>query len=184
MFKLVFAATMFAASASAADFRALDFGQSCVWVPEWELAHGSTPAGAPAGNTGPQLAYTGREFDRDLYFFYFCRHGKLFSGNYFFPIVSLEHVSDVYSDVYTRLLSTYGEASADNSPVNRGDLSFSETDLPNIYTNWRTSRVSVTLAIRPDRKGDNSGWRIVLVVFPADIKAQVMDAEMPKSVTR
>jgi hypothetical protein len=55
-------------------------------------------------------AFTGREFDRDLFFSYFCMHGDLFTGNYSFPIESLEQAADSYRDVHAKMLSTYGDA--------------------------------------------------------------------------
>jgi hypothetical protein len=173
-----------ATSASAADFRALDFGQSCVLAPDWEVEHGSTPARAPAGTSGSQLAYTGHEFDRDLYIFYFCVGGKLFSGNYLFPIESPDQIADTYRDAYTKLLSIYGEIHDDDSPMTHGDRYFIEPDLSNFSTIWRTSRVSAILAIKRSRKNEKSGWRVILIVFPADFKAQVPDLKLAKAVIR
>jgi len=55
MLKLAFAATIFAVSANAADFRALNIGQSCVSVRESEIAQGSTPLPARTGEASEIL---------------------------------------------------------------------------------------------------------------------------------
>src|ERR1700730_15031437 len=50
MHKLALLLTIYAMSATAADFRALDNGQSCASAREWEMARGSTPK---QGSVGP-----------------------------------------------------------------------------------------------------------------------------------
>jgi hypothetical protein len=50
--KLAFLLMMFAMSATAADFRALDIGQSCASAREWEVARGSTPMPGRTGAAG------------------------------------------------------------------------------------------------------------------------------------
>ena len=173
MLKLALAATIFSLSATAADFRALDIGQSCTTAREWEVARGSTPMPGRTGAGADIYAFTGREFDRDLFFSYFCMHGELFTGNYSFPIESLEQAAESYRDVHAILLSTYGDAFVDNSPWSGdGDRRFMATELSRFNTNWRTSRVSATLTIMPSQTGEKSGWRVFLVIASAHLKAK------------
>jgi hypothetical protein len=173
MRKLAFALTMLSTSASAADFRALDIGQSCASAREWEVARGSTPMPGRAGAGADVYAFTGREFDRNLYFSYFCMHGDLFTGNYSFPIESLEQAVDSYRDVHGLLLSRYGDPFVDNSPWNRdSDKRSIATDSSKYMTNWRTPRVSATLSIMPNQPTEKSGWRVFLVIAPVLSKAK------------
>jgi hypothetical protein len=173
MHKLASVLTMFAMSATAADFRALDIAQSCASAREWEVARGSTPMPGRTGAGADIYAFTGREFDRHLYFSYFCAHGDLFTGNYSFPIESLEQAVDSYRDVHSILLSTYGNAFVDNSPWNGdGDRRSIATDSSKYMTNWRTSRVSATLSIMPNQPTEKSGWRVFLVIAPVLSKAE------------
>src|ERR1700733_8513524 len=110
MLKLPLAATIFSLSATAADFRALNIGQACTTAREWDGARGSTPMPGRTGAGADIYAFTGREFDRDLFFSYFCMHGELFTGNYSFPIESLEQAAESYRDVHAIFFSPFGEA--------------------------------------------------------------------------
>jgi hypothetical protein len=126
------------------------------------------------GGAGADIyAFTGREFDRDLFFSYFCMHGELFTGNYSFPIETLQQAADSYRDVHARLLSLYGDAFVDNSPWSgNGDERFIATDPSKYMTNWRTSRVSAAPTIMPNQTGEKSGWRVFLVIGSAHLKSK------------
>jgi hypothetical protein len=181
MHKLALVLTMLAMSATAADFRALDIGQSCASAREWEVAHGSTPV---PGRTGPGAdiyAFEGREFDRDLFLSYFCMHGDLFTGNYSFPIESLDQAAASYRDVHDRLLSIYGDTSVDNSPWNGiADRRSIATDSSKYMTYWKTSRVTATLSIMPNQPNENPGWRVFLVIAPVLSKAKSPPRQDPQ----
>ncbi len=84
MYKLALIMTIFTMSARAADFRALDIGQSCALAREWEVSKGSIPTPGRKGPGADIYAFEGRDFDRELSFSYFCIDGNLFAGNYFF----------------------------------------------------------------------------------------------------
>jgi hypothetical protein len=169
---IAFVITMFAISATAADFRALDIGQSCVSAQDWEVSKGSAPI---PERMGPDIyAFNGREFDRDIFLSYFCVNGALFTGNYSFPIESLERAAATYRDIHARLLSTYGDAFVDNSPWNSdGDRRFIASVASRYMTNWRTSRVSATLTIMPNQPSEQSGWRVFLVISSVHPKVKL-----------
>ena len=172
MHKTAFALTMFAISASAADFRALDIGQSCASAAKWEAAQGSTSMPGKAGPGADIYTFEGREFDRDVYLSYFCTHGTLFTGNYSFPIESLDQAVDSYREIRERLLSVYGDASSDASPWSgEGDVRSTGIDSPKYMTVWRTRRASTTLSLMRNQPSEKPGWRVFLVVGPVTSKA-------------
>ena len=177
MRKLGFALTMFAISATAADFRALDIGQSCGSAREWEVAQGSTPMPGSAVPGADIYAFEGREFDRDVYLSYFCMHGTLFTGNYSFPIESLDQAVDSYRDIRERLLSVYGETSSDASPWSgAGDMRSTGIDSPKYMTFWRTAGASTTLSLMRNKPSEKPGWRVFLVIGPVTSKATSQSA--------
>lgn len=177
MHKTAFALTMFAISASAADFRALDIGQSCASAAKWEAAQGSTSMPGKAGPGADIYTFEGREFDRDVYLSYFCTHGTLFTGNYSFPIESLDQAVDSYREIRERLLSVYGDASSDASPWSgEGDVRSTGIDSPKYMTVWRTRRASTTLSLMRNQPSEKPGWRVFLVVGPVTSKATLRSA--------
>lgn len=172
MHKLTFALTMFFISANAADFRALDLGQSCASAREWEVAQGSTPMPGSAGPGAEIYAFEGREFDRAVYLTYFCTHGTLFTGNYSFPIDSLDQAVDSYRDIRERLLSVYGDTSGDASPWGgAGNTQSTGIESPKYMTFWRTARAISSLSLMRNKPSEKSGWRVFLVIGPVSSKA-------------
>jgi hypothetical protein len=158
---------MFSISATGADFRTLDLGQSCTSAREWEVARGSTPMPGSAGPGADIYAFEGREFDRDVYLSYFCMHGVLFTGNHSFPIESLDQAVDSYRDIRERLLSVYGDTSSDASPWSgAGDMRSTGIDSPKYMTFWRTTRGSTTLSLMRNKPSERPGWRVFLVIGP------------------
>jgi hypothetical protein len=81
-----FLLALIAVSAEGADFRALDIGQSCATVVEWEIAHGSTPVPWTTVPGAETYAFRVRQFDRDILAQYVCVKGNLLAGNYLFPL--------------------------------------------------------------------------------------------------
>jgi hypothetical protein len=172
MRKLAFALMLFVLPVSATDFRALDIGQSCASAREWELARGSAPMQGRAGPGADIYSFEGREFDRDVYLSYFCMNGALFTGNYSFPIESLDQAVDSYRDIRERLLSIYGDTSDDASPWSgAGDIRSTGIDSPIYMTHWKTARVSTTLSLMRNHPPEKAGWRVFLVIGPVTSKA-------------
>jgi hypothetical protein len=173
MHKLALLLTMFAMSATAADFRALDIGQSCASAREWEIARGSTPKQGSVGPGADIYAFEGREFDRDVYLSYFCMHGALFTGNYSLPIESLDQALDSYRDIRERLLSVYGDTSSDDSPWSgAGIKQATGIDSPKFMTYWTTDRVTTTLTLMRNKPSESPGWRVFIVIRSAISKAK------------
>jgi hypothetical protein len=160
--------TLFATQTSASDFRAVDIGQPCSSVQAWEIAQGSTqiPWTAPTG--AETYAFKARQFDQQIVVMYFCIHGSLFTGNYFFPIELLKQAVESYRSVDEKLLSSYGETFIDNSPWNRyGEMRLVAPDARNYMTVWTTARVSTTLSLMPNQPSENPGLRVFLVISAA-----------------
>lgn len=157
--------TLSAFGASGADFRALDIGQPCASAPAWEIAHGSTPLPWNTVQGGENYAFKSREFDREIVVMYFCVHESLFTGNYYFPIESLDQAVEGYRNIHSRLRSSYGETFLDSSPWNGyGDNRSVAPDPRHYMTTWRTSRVSATLALMPNHPSESAGFRVFVVI--------------------
>jgi hypothetical protein len=82
---------LLSAPVGAADFRGLNFGDSCASVPSREEARGSIaiPWKSPSGADISRI-FKGREYERDLTIVYFCSDGGLLGGNYFFQSEPLD----------------------------------------------------------------------------------------------
>lgn len=167
MLRLTLALTMIAMSATAADFRELNIGEACGTAREWEAAKGSTLISDRTGADAEIIAFKGWDFGRDLFFSYFCQHGELFTGNYYFPIESSEQVANTYREIHATLLSAYGDTFMDNSPWRSdGDPRFILKNGTRYITSWRTSRLNINLTVIPNQKNENSGLRVFLIIGP------------------
>jgi hypothetical protein len=156
--------------AGAADFRALNFGDSCVDVDKREAALGSVagPHNHQEGTTGTYDIYEFqvREFERDLHITYFCRNGALLTGNYYFPLEPLETAARSFRDTYQYFESGYGVASADTTPWGSGGLKhWPVASNPAKYTTyWESANLMATMSIQPNHPEEPSGWRVFIVV--------------------
>jgi len=153
---IVFAASM----ASASDFRTLDIGDSCDLIPAREeaLASARVPWNAPAEEI---YAFHGNAFDRNLLFTYFCQKGRLFSGNYYFPVEAADKIKDTYDDIHIRLTSLYGPPFVDSSDANPD----ARQRVPGVQmTTWRTPRINVTMSLQANLPREEPGQRLFVVV--------------------
>jgi hypothetical protein len=165
MRKVTFLLAVFAISADAADFRALEMGQSCATAPQWEIAHGSTQVPGNASAGAETLGFNVEAFNRAIFASYFCVKGKLFTGNYSFPIETWTRVVESYRMAYQTLQSTYGTPNLEDPP-----RSADANEPPNAVntrrylTTWRTARLSVVMSIMPNQPTEPSGWRVFVVI--------------------
>lgn len=159
--KLPFLATLFAMSATSADFRGLDFGQSCSTISEWEAAHGSSSTQAPAPRSGEAHAFSVEQFNRVVVATYYCVNGNLVSGGYFFPVESWTQATDTYRATYEALRKIYGDPLSETLPWGRKEdgeaPSFAH---PRAYiTSWNAPRVFVAIDVVPSDI-QATGWRV------------------------
>lgn len=162
-----------AMSATAADFRALNIGESCASAREWEFAKGSTPTQLPnsSGNSY-LLGFQGQALGRDVYLSYLCRDGVLFTGNYSFPVESWDEAVESYRQIHDEMLSINGDTSMDASPWN-GNVGPTSTSLesPKYATTWSSARVVTSLSLMRNQPSEKTGWRVFIVVGPAHTKS-------------
>jgi hypothetical protein len=118
MRKIAFVLEMFAISAAAADFRAVDFGQYCSTIPEWEASHGSSPTPWPKPHVA-SYAFRVQRFDRIVTATYVCADGKLIQGNYFSPS-NLGRGPQIVTVRPTRRCATYTVAPSQSRSLGAG----------------------------------------------------------------
>jgi len=158
-----------AVSATAADFRALNIGESCASAREWEIAKGSVPTTQlPDGTSNSYwLGFRGKAFGKDVYLSYLCRNGSLFTGNSSFSVSSLDEAIESYHQIHDEMLSTYGDSSMDASPWN-GNVGRTSTSLdsPKYVTTWISSHTLISLSLMRNQPSESVGWRVFIVVGP------------------
>jgi hypothetical protein len=162
----VFVLSAFAsAPLAAADFRVVDFGQSCGSVQKLEEAQGSKPMAW--SKPSPDLhTFSGRAFDRDVAIAFLCPNDSFRSGNYYFPNESLLDAVESLHTVYDKLVANYGAAFLDTSPWQTGqkiqDPRAISSDPSKYYVTWRAGRISTTVTIMPGDRTDT--WRVFVVI--------------------
>jgi hypothetical protein len=111
------------------------------------------------------MAFEGKAFGRELIFTYFCPKGVLFTGNYYFPVETLNEVIASYESVHKQLSVTFGAPWLDNSPWMQPavDPRWLQSDPKHYMTTWNTSRLRVSTSIMPSQEGEPKGWRLFMV---------------------
>jgi|GEM_PF-2478182 len=97
--------------AAAADFRSLDFGQSCANVAALESAAGSAPHNQPLSGYSP--AFRGVFMEREVIIGYSCSGDGLYRGAYIFAVKDEAEASSLYQTLKRRLVSEQGKPSYD-----------------------------------------------------------------------
>jgi hypothetical protein len=165
MRNVLVACAFLASSVGAADFRVVNFGDSCDSVRALEKALGSREASWP-GLSPDVPAFTGRAFDREVTISYFCVRGKFAVGNYFFPVQSLDDAVESLHEAYDSLNSTYGAPYTDATPWHGANSRFiTVAPEPSKYTAyWRGERANTIISLRPG--GDPSGtkWKVAIAI--------------------
>jgi hypothetical protein len=98
--------------AAAADFRALNFNESCADVAAKEAALGSKPYTEQLPS-GFQYAFLNREADRDVIVGYACREGHFFRGAYIFMVKDEADATALYRVLKQRVTKERGKPSYD-----------------------------------------------------------------------
>ena len=98
--------------AAAADFRALNFTDSCAEVGAKEAALGSMPYTEQLPS-GFQYAFRNREMDRDVIVGYACRDGRFFRGAYIFMVKDEADATALYRALKQRVTKERGKPSYD-----------------------------------------------------------------------
>jgi hypothetical protein len=161
---LVITLTLMAARVYGADFRVLDFEETCAHAGQREGALGSRQIGW--NPSGPEyLAFQAQEFERQVSVLYFCPKGVLFTGNYFFPTEGFDDALESFRSLYDSLNSTYGEPFLDNTPWQRNsDRRFVSPDPHRYMVTWKSSRVQTTMSVMRGHDKSDSTWHVFVVV--------------------
>ena len=104
-----------ATSAFAADFRTLNFGESCAEVVSKESSLGSRQIKSRVEGMS-LFTFEGLEFDRPVVFSYFCPSGKFLAGDYYFSSEPLSDAVASYERVHKLLSNLYCPPVMDNTP--------------------------------------------------------------------
>jgi len=163
MCKLAFLLALTSFPAGAADFRAIDVGQSCDTVQAWELAHGSIPIPSHTSSGASVYAYTADEYGQHIVVTYLCKNGTLFTGNREFPVGSWSQAVENYRKLYESLRSEYGVPAREGHPWDdRSDQQEIAEHWIRHMTVWRVSEGNVMLTIQPNQpfKPELPIWRV------------------------
>jgi hypothetical protein len=150
-------------SAGAADFRALNFDASCDGVTERETALGSRPYEGKLPS-GYQLAFRGRELDREVVIGYSCRDGKFFRGAYIFDAEDGDDATRLYGALKKRVTSELGApyydfASAEHRrKMTEVGATLSRTDTQVAF--WKNDKYEAHASVAEPSK--ERGWRVSL----------------------
>jgi hypothetical protein len=170
--------TVFPFAAGAADFRALDVGQSCGTVRDWELARGSTQIPSHADSGLEIYAFTTEDFGRHVVVTYACVNGALRDGSWRFPDESWQQAVERYRGLYGSLESTYGRAAVVGHPWDdTNDQKFIADNWFKLTSMWVLPKgnATVTLNIQPTPpfKPELPKWSIDITVSEAHIKSEL-----------
>jgi hypothetical protein len=149
--------------ASAADFRALDFGSTCETLAEREAALGSKPYEAKLPS-GYQFAFRTREMDREAVIGYSCRDGQFFRGAYIFDAENGEDATRLYTALKRRVTGELGAPYYDfASAEHRRKMTEVGATLTRADTQvafWKTNVSEAHASVAEPSK--DRGWRVSL----------------------
>jgi hypothetical protein len=157
------AAVFLCGSATAADFRVLDFAAPCEQIEALELARGSTKLEGKLPS-GYQFAFRTREMDRDALAVYSCEHGKFYRGGYIFDVNGEADAVVLYLAIKQRVTRELGAPSYDfASKEHRKKMTDAGATLSRVDTLvafWDAKNSEAHASVAEPRK--NSGWRVSL----------------------
>ena len=160
---LLSGALALSATASAADFRVLDFDAPCEQIESLEQARGSTTYDGKLPS-GYHFAFRVREMDRDALAVYACDAGKFFRGGYIFEPKDEADATALYTAVKKRVTRELGTPSYDfASKQHRKKMSdigatLSRADTQVAFWNAKNSEAHASVAA-PSK---DRGWRVSL----------------------
>jgi len=100
-------AALLASISNAADFRALDFDESCDDVTALEVARGASVFEGKLPS-GYQFAFRAREMNREALVAYACRDGQFYRGAYIFDVTDAVEATRLYAEVKQRVTRELG----------------------------------------------------------------------------
>ena len=107
-----FAVLFLCGSATAADFRVLDFDAPCERIEALEQGLGTTKFDGKQPS-GYQFAFRTREMGRDALVVYACDRGKFYRGGYIFEAADEADASALYAAIKKRVTRELGAPSYD-----------------------------------------------------------------------
>lgn len=160
--------TVLAWPASAADFRALDFGLSCAPVRELEKAQGSVEVPWKKVEDGELIAFKSQAFERDVSIVYHCFGGYLMAGSYLFPFEDFNGAVKSYGEVHERLVGIHGRPFLDTSPWFHATDPGQDprpvlSDPARYMTIWKTPRLRLSLSLMPRQRGSENDWQVFVM---------------------
>ncbi|MBL8265000.1 hypothetical protein [Steroidobacter sp.] len=157
------AAALLMGPASAADFRALEFGTPCDRIAVIEAGRGSASFEGKLPS-GYQFAFRVREFDRDALAVYACDGGKLFRGGYVFEAKNEADAAALYTTIKQRVTRERGAPSYDfasaahRKKMTDAGATLSRVDTLVAFWSGKTSEAHASVA-EPSK---DRGWRVSL----------------------
>jgi len=106
---------LFCVSASANDFRGLNFGDSCKHIYEYELNVGSEHV---EENNGSYQFFKNSYLGRTATIGYICKNNKFIGGGYDYTLASLKSANQFFATVLTQFEAMYGQPI--NKTINSG----------------------------------------------------------------
>ncbi|HTE40271.1 MAG TPA: hypothetical protein VK629_05560 [Steroidobacteraceae bacterium] len=156
-------ATLVTSTASAADFRALDFDGSCDNVASLEAAKGAMPFEGKLPS-GYQFAFRVRDMDRDAVVGYSCKDGMFFRGAYMFDVKDGDEATQVYTSIKQRVTKELGAPYYDfASTEHRRKMKDVGADLSRADTQvafWKAKNSEAHASVAEPSQG--RGWRVSL----------------------
>lgn len=141
----------------------MDFDAPCADIPALEAARG-TPVLDENLPSGFQLAFRGRELDRDVVIAYACRDGKFFRGAYIFAVPDEATATAVYRAIKQRVTRELGQPSYDFASAEHlqkmkdAGATLSRADTQVAFWDGKRSEAHASVA-EPSRE---RGWRVSL----------------------
>jgi len=157
------AALFLCGSATAADFRVLDFDAPCQQIEALESARGSTTFEGKLPS-GYQFAFRTSEMERDALVVYACEGGKFYRGGYIFDATDEPDATTLYMAIKKRVTSELGAPSYDfASKEHRKKMTDAGATLSRVDTLvafWDAGHSEAHASVAEPSK--DRGWRVSL----------------------
>ena len=164
---LILVLTTITLCANAADFRDLNFGESCASADTTELTRGSRHAPWTMESTDLHT-YSGRELDRPAWILYLCQGGIFRVGTLFFESQSPRLSVDTYHEIYLSYISQYGVPLLDNTPwrTRQPTAPPMEVDPAKFSVSWRSKRTLQGMTFRHQSEIPDKDWVVAVTIGP------------------
>jgi hypothetical protein len=153
---------------NAADFRDLNFGESCASADAAELSRGSERA--PWTKESPDLhTFRGRELDRPAWILYLCNRDALHVGSIFFESKSPRLSAETFHEIYLSYIAQYGVPTLDNTPwrITQPSVPPAEPDPAKYNVSWRKNGTFRGMIFRHQSDVPDKDWVVAVSVGPS-----------------